>query len=318
MNTPELVGAIGVVKKDYPDLYLPDRLWQTKFSKTNPINPYWLNYLLNTEKYKTRIQSLATGTSNSMKNIAKTALLNVEIGCPSLNEQQKIAEILSTWDDAIARQETLIAQKERYKKGLMQKLLSGEVRFAGFSGEWEEVKLGKIAKVTMGQSPSSDAYNDVNVGLPLIQGNADCKNRKTSPRIFTSQKTKECFVGDIVMSVRAPVGTIAKSVHNACIGRGVCAIRFSKDNDFLYHLLVAHESKWKSYSQGSTFEAVNGNDIKNLRLKLPVEGEQQKIAEVLTAADNEIEALKKALQTLKDQKKGLMQQLLTGKVRVSL
>ncbi len=64
----------------------------------------------------------------------------------------------------------------------------------------------------MGQSPKSDTYNTDNIGMPLIQGNADCKNRKTQPRTYTTEPTKKCFVGDIIMTVRAPVGAISKSL----------------------------------------------------------------------------------------------------------
>jgi len=200
----------------------------------------------------------------------------------------------------------------------MQKLLSGEVRFDGFSGEWEEVRLGDIAKVIMGQSPNSNSYNEEGKGIPLIQGNADCKDRKTVPRIYTTEKTKECKIGDIIMTVRAPVGAISRSLHNACIGRGVCAIRINKNNDFLYQYLLMYEQKWKKYSQGSTFTAVNSSDIKSLKIKLPPLQEQQKIAQVLSSADKEIELLKNELESLKEQKKGLMQRLLSGEVRVEV
>ena len=237
--------------------------------------------------------------------------------CPPLEEQKKIAQILGTWDKAIEKLEALIAAKEELKRGLMQKLLSGEVRFEGFDGEWEEVRLGDIADIIMGQSPSSSSYNEQGDGIPLIQGNADCKDRKTFPRMYTTEKTKVCKIGDIIMTVRAPVGAISKSYHYACIGRGVCAIRPKEENEFLYHYLLMYEERWEKYSQGSTFTAVNSSDIKSLKVKLPPLKEQQKIVQVLTTADKEIELLKKELEALKEQKRGLMQKLLTGEVRVS-
>ncbi len=267
------------------------------------------------EKIMFYYNRMAIGSLEEKKRVHFKEFRKFIFPLPPLKEQQTIAQILITWDDAISKQEKLIKVKERLKKGLMQKLLSGEVRFSGFDEAWEEVNLRDVAKIIMGQSPSSNSYNEEKIGIPLIQGNADCKNRKTIPRIYTTEKTKECNIGDIIMTVRAPVGAVSKSLHNACIGRGVCAIRPNDGNGFLYHFLVMYEEKWKKYSQGSTFTAVNSGDIKNLKIKLPAKQEQQKIAQVLTTADKEIELLKKELESLKEQKKGLMQMLLTGKVR---
>ncbi|MBK6681579.1 MAG: restriction endonuclease subunit S [Ignavibacteriales bacterium] len=93
----------------------------------------------------------------------------------------------------------------------MQQLLTGKKRLKGFSGEWKKVKLGQLATVTMGQSPKSENYNQVRKGLPLVQGNADIKDRFTVQRFWTTETPKICDKGDIVMSVRAPVGSITVS-----------------------------------------------------------------------------------------------------------
>jgi type I restriction enzyme S subunit len=202
----------------------------------------------------------------------------------------------------------------------MQQLLTGKKRFAGFEGEWAEKRLDKISHIFMGSSPKSEFYNEDGIGLPLLQGNADIKNRKSVPRIFTSQITRECLPDDILLSVRAPVGAIASSNHHACIGRGIAAIRAKKDTTqvFLYQWLLNFEDKWDSFSQGSTFESVNSDDINNLKIKLPSLPEQQKIATILTTADQEIDNLRAQLNHLKQEKKALMQQLLTGKRRVKI
>ena len=229
----------------------------------------------------------------------------------------------TTWDKAISTTERLIDNSTQQKKALMQQLLTGKKRLLDdegkrFEGEWEEVKLSAAAQIIMGSSPKSEAYNKVDDGLPLLQGNADIKNRKSVPRIYTSQITKECHIGDILFSVRAPVGTVAISNHHACIGRGIAAIKAKKNHsqDYLYQWLLSFETKWERYSQGSTFEAVNSNDIKSLNLSIPNLKEQQKIATVLTNADKEIELLEQQLADLQQEKKALMQVLLTGKKRV--
>lgn len=264
--------------------------------------------------------------TSTIPQINNKHILPYRFKLPPLPEQKKIAKILSTWDKAIATTEKLIATSQQQKKALMQQLLTGKKRLVNpetgkaFEGNWEEVKVNQIANITMGSSPKSESYNEVGIGLPLLQGNADIKARKSAPRIYTSQITKECNVNDILLSVRAPVGTVAKSLHNACIGRGIASIQAKKNivQEFVYQWLLAFEPKWERFSQGSTFEAVNSNDIKTLHISLPVFQEQQKIASVLTAADKEIELLQAKLTHLKDEKKALMQQLLTGKRRVKV
>ncbi|MEZ8735651.1 restriction endonuclease subunit S [Vibrio sp. 10N.239.312.D08] len=323
-NTEELVGASAYIKSDFDSLFLPDKLWQT-IPKPNS-DMKWLSYVLASEHSRYTLSNLATGTSGSMKNITKGELLGLKVSIPPIPEQRKIAKILSTWDKAITTTEKLIATSKQQKKALMQQLLTGKKRLVNpekgkaFEGEWEEVKLNQLTQITMGSSPKSEAYNEIGDGLPLLQGNADIKARKSAPRIHTSQITKECSVGDILLSVRAPVGSVAKSLHKACIGRGISSIK-SKNNvsqEFIYQWLLAFEPKWERFSQGSTFEAVNSNDIKTLHITVPIFAEQQKIASVLTTADKEIEVLEAKLAHFKQEKKALMQQLLTGKRRVKV
>jgi len=153
----------------------------------------------------------------------------------------------------------------------------------------------------------------------LVQGNADIKSRITKPRIYTSQITKISEVDDIIMTVRAPVGAIAKSNIKSCIGRGVCALRVkSIDNEFLYQMLIEKETSWIRLEQGSTFSAVNSKDIKTFKIAFPSLPEQQKIAAILSEADAKIEKEQTQKAQLEQLKKGLMQQLLTGKKRVKV
>lgn len=104
----------------------------------------------------------------------------------------------------------LIAKKRDIKQATMQQLLTGQTRLPGFEEEWEVKRLGDLAEIVMGQSPSSSNYNVRGKGLPLIQGNADIANRLAIKRIFTTQITKRGQAGDILLSVRAPVGEVSK------------------------------------------------------------------------------------------------------------
>jgi type I restriction enzyme S subunit len=234
---------------------------------------------------------------------------------PTLQEQQKIATFLTAVDEKLQALKQKKSLLEQYKKGVMQKIFSQELRFTDDNGnafsDWEEKKLGEVAEITMGQSPNSNSYNSDGHGIPLIQGNADIKNRVSNPRNWTTEKTKECKIGDLILTVRAPVGAVAKSIHNACIGRGVCSIvNNSKSNiEFIYQFLLDYETKWGSLEQGSTFTAVSGIEIKKLEIIFPSLLEQTKIANFLSAIDEKINQCQAQLTKTEVYKKGLLQQL---------
>jgi len=181
--------------------------------------------------------------------------------------------------------------------------------------EWDVTKLASTSKIIMGQSPNSEFYNEVGEGLPLIQGMSDIKDGKTQPRYWTTQITKECHPDDIILSVRAPVGNVARSIHHGCIGRGVCVVRSKKSSDFIFQLLKYMEPVWARYSQGSTFEAVVSKDVKQFPVPNPPYPEQKRIAEILNTWDRAIEQTRQLIDAKQRLKKGLMQQLLTGRMR---
>ncbi|KZZ46927.1 hypothetical protein A3759_06180 [Thalassolituus sp. HI0120] len=277
----------------------------------------------NSHMGKSQVLDLQGGMAQKHLNVGAYQVLKLKL--PPLPEQKKIAQILSTWDKAISTTEQLLANSQQQKKALMQQLLTGKKRLLDkngvrFSGEWRENHLRDVSEIVMGSSPKSSAYNETGDGMPLIQGNADIKHRLSAPRVHTSEITKKCSQGDILLSVRAPVGNVAISQHEACIGRGISSIKAksNESQDFLYQWLLWFEPRWGSLSQGSTFESINSDDIKSLKMKIPYLEEQQKIAAVLSTADQEVSALQQKLDTLKQEKKALMQQLLTGKRRVKI
>lgn len=177
-------------------------------------------------------------------------------------------------------------------------------------------QLGEIVKLNMGQSPSSSNYNNKGIGMPLIQGNADILNRKTIIRNYTSQITKKAKKGDLILSVRAPVGEVAKAEFDCCIGRGVCAVQYK--NDYLYQWLVSFETAWDKFSKGSTFDSINSEELRHIELIMPSDEEQTAIATILSDMDNELQALTQKLEKARALKQGMMQQLLTGKIRLPL
>ena len=180
------------------------------------------------------------------------------------------------------------------------------VRFEGFSGEWEERRLEELCEVTMGQSPDGSTYSDDYI---LVQGNADLKDGWVFPRIWTTQKTKTAQAGDLIMSVRAPAGAMGKTAYDVVLGRGVAGI---KGNEFVYQTLVKFDSDgyWKKLAAGSTFESVNSDAVKGAVLIVPQDvEEQEKIGQYFARLDYLITLHQRKYNGIKELKKYMLQKM---------
>jgi len=319
MNTPSLVGECGYVSETYQNLFLPDRLWQTRFNKNSQINVKWLNYLLNTPEYKLKIKSVATGTSNSMKNISKEAFLSIKFLLPPIPEQKSIAQILSTWDNAIETTQKLIAKKELRKKWLMQMLLTGKKRLKDFNIEWSKIGAGEVFKSVATKGLSNEELLSATQDRGMIPRTM-LEGRVTMPTSGT-EGFKLVEKGDFVISLRSFQGGLEYSYYRGIVSPAYTVLKpkkliyeefykhYFKSNDFIGRLAVAvigiRDGKQISY-----------DDFCTVKIPYPNIAEQKAIAKALQAADKEIELLIVKCENLKNQKKGLMQKLLTGKIRL--
>ena len=182
------------------------------------------------------------------------------------------------------------------------------LRFRGFDNAWEQRRLGEVATITMGQSPDGATYSDSPSKYILVQGNADLKDGWVFPRVWTTQKTKVCDKGDLIMSVRAPAGAMGKTAYNAVIGRGVAAI---KGNEFIYQRLVKMDlcDYWKKLAAGSTFESINSDIIFNAEIAMPSGKEQKKIGSIFNKLDHLISLHQRKLEMLKKVKKSMLEKM---------
>ena len=177
---------------------------------------------------------------------------------------------------------------------------------------WEVKRVGSVSNIVMGQSPSSSTYNTERDGLPFFQGKTDFGNHYPTTRTWCSEPTKVAPSGSILFSVRAPVGDVNISTTECCIGRGLASILgTSSDQNYLYQQIQLIKPQFKLIAQGTTFEAVNGSDLKTFPVLLPPLPEQKKIASILTSVDAVIENTQKRINKLQDLKKGMMNELLT-------
>ena len=290
--------------------------------KTNEVNPLFLAY----QQYQSYslAKKASFGQGHSVVHIQKDSLEKLNVAYPeSFEEQERIAEILMKWDEAIVLYDRQIEKLKRLKLVCIKKMFPKkrskvpEVRFKGFTKDWEQRKLGDVVQITMGQSPDGSTYSDEPSDYILVQGNADLQNGWVCPRIWTTQITKKADAGDLIMSVRAPAGAMGKTAYNAVIGRGVAAI---KGNEFIYQLLVKMDMDgfWKTLSCGSTFESLNSDNIKNAEVKVPTTAEQVQIGDFFRQLDNLITLHQRKVEKIKTQRKALQQYLLNGIVRVDV
>ena len=173
---------------------------------------------------------------------------------------------------------------------------------------WEQRKLGEIVEITMGQSPDGATYSETQADYILIQGNADLKDGWVHPRVWTTQKTKTAEAGDLIMSVRAPAGTMGKTSYNAVVGRGVASI---KGNEFIFQTLnkMDADGYWRRLSAGSTFESLNSDSIKNAEIMIPTTQEQVQIGNIFQNLDNIITLHQRKYDKLVNVKKAMLEKM---------
>lgn len=166
--------------------------------------------------------------------------------------------------------------------------------------KWPLVKLNEACSLNMGQSPDSSGYNDEGKGLPFYQGNADFGTLTPVTRLFCNNPTKIAHAGDILLSVRAPIGAVNIANQTCCIGRGLAALTAYRDVDvkFLYYAIKSKHGEFNAKGTGSTFKAINKKALYETRIPLPALAEQKNIANILDNVSNLISLCKKQIMQL--------------------
>ena len=247
---------------------------------------------------------------------------NFPFSIPPLPEQKAIANCLSTWDIAIEKHTALIAQKELAKKALMQQLLSGKKRLKGFSGKWHLKSLEEVATFKNGKAHENGI--DENGDYKVVNS----KFVSTNGNVFKSSNDNLCplFINEIAMVMSdIPNGkALAKCFYvtennKYTLNQRICSIRANNETDskFLYYILNRNVH-YLSFDNGVGQTNLKKEEVLECPLLMPEKEEQTAIANVLQCADTEIQLLKNKLAQLKEQKKGLMQVLLTGKKRLKI
>jgi len=319
-NSYDLVGKSVLIETD-PNATFASYLIRFKLDKEKVV-PKFVCYFFNTDKADKKLKAIAT-KAVSQANINPTVLQSVfEILIPTLPEQRKIAAILSTWDEAITKTLQLIAQLQQRNKGLMQQLLTGKKRLKGFDGkEWKKLHATDIFKSVSVKNNGTERLLSATQGRGIIPRDM-LEARVTMPAGETGS-FKLVEIGDFVISLRSFQGGIEYSEYKGLVSPAYTVLKptkpintsffkhYFKSYDFIGHLAVAvigiRDGKQVSYE-----------DFSILKLPYPDVEEQEAIAKVLDAAINEVKLHEHKFGALQQQKKGLMQKLLTGEVRVKI
>ncbi|HDR1022556.1 TPA: restriction endonuclease subunit S [Pasteurella multocida] len=305
--------AITTFETACPDSIVAIQPYQEK------VNTYWLNQVLRTKKNDLDAQA----TQNAQKNINLQVLKSLIINTPPFSEQTKIANILSTWDKAIQTTEQLLANSQQQKKALMQQLLTGKKRLKGFSGEWRETHLRKLlneSRIT--ENVTNDAGRRLTVRLNL-KGIERREERGTEAENVTAHFIRRAgqFIYGKQNFHKGAFGIIPKEFDFFETSQDIPTFDFVEKYIVAswFYYFCAQEWFYKSlenYMTGTGSKRLNPKEFLNITLHLPSIEEQQKIAQILSTQDHEIDTLQQKLACLKQEKKALMQKLLSGKVRV--
>jgi type I restriction enzyme S subunit len=327
-NTLDLVGKVSVWREELDIAAYNSNLLRLNFSELIHSN-YFMNYCLNSDSSIRKLKRIATGTT-SVAAIYTKDLLKIKLIIPSLIEQQKIAQILAQWDEAIETTQNLIEKLKLRKKGLMQELLSGKKRLSGFSEEWKEIRLGAVTnRIIKKNTELNDNVITISAKRGFIRQEEYFKKRVASKTLSGYYLIKKGhFAYNKSYSNGYPMGafkrldTLDKAVVTTLY---ICfEAKDNVDSDFLLNYFeggMITKNLTRIAQEGGRAHGllnIGINDFFNLRLTVPSLNEQKEISKVLNIVDEELNSKLDYLENLKEQKKGLMQQLLTGQKRVKL
>ena len=322
-ETPEEVGMSSVLLEDIEGCVFSGFVLRAR-PKNNMLNPQYCKYCFSTPEIRSAIILGCTYTTRALTNGKQLSAISMPI--PPLEEQKRIAEALSDADSMISSLEKLIAKKKAVKQGAMQELLTGKKRLPGFAGEWAHMELGKygsLMKETINPQLSSSEYF-WEYSMPAFdEGRTPIKQKGAD---MHSNRTVIC--GKVLLFNKLNVRQKRIWLIDQCRDSAVCSSEFlpyKSDvinlellSQILYTDKVTLEFIGMSTGTSNSQKRITPDAFLEYKVYLPVnEKEQAVIANVFSCMDNEIEALEQKLEKTRQIKQGMMQQLLTGKIRIN-
>ena len=335
-----LFSMIGTIGKSVLVLQEPNFAIKNValFKNINKCNQVYLKQYLDSDICYSRMNEDAKGSTQTFIPLGYFRTFLVPF--PPLPEQQRIAKALSDVDALISTTEKLIQKKKNIKQGTMQNLLTGKKRLPGFAkstrtkmtelGEipedWEVKSLGEVATIIGGGTPSTTVAEYWNGNIEWFTPTEITDSQKyvsNSLRTITvsglhNSSAKLLPTGTILLTTRATIGIAAITKKEVCTNQGFqsLVVRNNCDNEFLYYVIPLLKEEMLSRASGSTFAEISSKKLSTIQFSFPPKEEQTAIANVLSSMDKEIETLNTKLEKYRNLKTAMMQQLLTGKIRL--
>ncbi|WP_342535207.1 restriction endonuclease subunit S [Lysinibacillus sp. FSL K6-1151] len=314
------VGKVAVVPKNIEEANINQHIAKIRINKSGVENNFVYHWL-NQSKIRSYYNVIKTGLA--YPQISLEQVRDTEIPLPNIHEQSKITSILSTWDKAIDLKEKLIGQKKEKKKELMQKLLTGKVRINGYKEEWKEVTLGSVFK-----ERKDIGYENLEL-LAITSQKGVVKRSEVNIKDTSSEdksKYKRICPNDIgYNTMRMWQGVSGVSKYEGIVSPAYTILIPTKNinSQFMGYLfkLPTVINLFKRFSQGLVDDTLNlkYENFKIIKVKIPGSlQEQEMIAEILNTLDEELSILNYEKELIHNQKQGLIQNLLTGKIRVKV
>jgi type I restriction enzyme R subunit len=326
-------GVSVLVEKDFENVIFGSYLIKVSLSKG--VHPKFMHYFCQSRLYWNHITSSQAGST--LMNISLPILKSLNIPLPSLTEQQNIAEILSTVDDAIQKTNEIIAKTERLKKGLMHELLTKGIGHKEFKNteigripkDWEVVRLEEICeKIKAGGTPLTTKKEFWNGNIPFVKIEDITSSGKYLMQTLSSitntglENSNAWLVPErsLLLAMYGSLGEVSINIISVATNQAILGIipKEKDDLEFLYYWFLYFKPYWRKFAKPTTQANLTAEIVRNTMIPLPSTQERRKIAEILSTVDHKLEAERKEKAKLERIKQGLMDLLLTGKVRIRL
>lgn len=289
------------------------------------VDSTYLSYYLRTQTHQEWMQALCSFGA-TMTSLNQDIVSRIRFPAPSITTQREIAAILIAYDDLIANNQRRITLLESMAEEIYREWFV-RIRFPGYSSctfvkgrpdSWAEGRLEEIATFTMGQSPTSEFYNSNGDGLPFHQGVGTYGPRYPKHEVFCSQSGRRAKAGDILFSVRAPVGRLNIADVDLTIGRGLAALRHKQGkNSYLFYLLRVSFANEDIIGNGSIFNSVGKGELANFPIYKPDMSLVERFEKIVQPIDAEIYSLYSIIKQLQDCRNSLLPRLISGKLKVA-
>jgi type I restriction enzyme S subunit len=279
------------------------------------IDSRFLSYIFQQKRFREYILNISVGAT--MPSINTEILKGIPISHPPLPEQKAIATVLSSLDDKID-----LLHRQNKTLEAMAETLFRQCFVEEAQDDWKEGKIPDEFDYVMGVSPPGESYNETGEGIPMFQGNADFEFRFPKRRIFTTNPKRFAEKYDTLISVRAPVGAQNMANEKCCIGRGVAAFRYKRNNDYYTYTYFKLRSLMEEIKQfnntGTVFGSISKANFETLDILLPPDDLIDRFQVLIKPIDDKVISNNNQISTLEKLRDTLLPKLMSGEVRVNV